>query len=285
MKSGNAPEPRIKVWRPQGFAGVEVEFFENLKDLVIKPFVLQGYELTIVLHGNPKLRFAGESYRWENVDYLFLAQHPNEIFSGDARGEQTLSVWTLRLFPEAMTSLLADLGQANTPVYFPQMTAADTLNGPLASLLEETMLSFDQASSHLERECKLLSLLHAVLKHCSDSPPPEVKLGQEHRAVSLVKEVLHAHPELDVTLDDLSSVTKLSKYHLTRVFQRDVGVSPHKYQTGLRVNRAKDRLVQGAELVDVALELNFSDQAHFTRTFKAYTQTTPGRFRRDSLES
>ena len=138
---------------------------------------------------------------------------------------------------------------------------------------------------HWNVSLKLLGLLHAVLKHCSDSPPPEVKLGREHKAVSLVKEVLHAHPELDVTLDDLGSVANLSKYHLTRVFQRDVGISPHKYQTGLRVNRAKDRLVQGAELVDVALELNFSDQAHFTRTFKAYTQTTPGYFRRDSLKS
>ena len=165
------------------------------------------------------------------------------------------------------------------------MTVARELNCSLSNLTKDVVLSFDAFTSSLECESKLLGLLHAVLKHCSDSPPPEVKLGQEHKAVSLVKEVLHAHPELDVTLDDLGSVTNLSKYHLTRIFQRDVGISPHKYQTGLRINRAKDRLVQGAELVDVALELNFSDQAHFTRTFKAYTQTTPGRFRRDSLES
>ena len=171
------------------------------------------------------------------------------------------------------------------PVYIPNICTPEVLNDLLAKLLTDTIRSFDKAATHLERECKLLGFLHAVLKHCSDSPPPEVKLGREHKAVSLVKEVLHAHPELDVILDDLGSVTNLSKYHLTRVFQREVGVSPHKYQTGLRVNRAKDRLVQGAELVDVALELNFSDQAHFTRTFKAYTQTTPGRFRRDSLES
>ena len=285
MASGNAPEPRVKVWRPQRFAGVELECFENLSDLMIEPFMMQGYELTVFIKGSSKVSFAGENYRWENVDHLFLVQHPGEIGSADGRSEDPISVWTLRLYPEAMTSLLNDFGQADAPVYFPQMTAAETLNGPLASLVKEAILSFDRFSSHLERECKLLGLLHAVLKHCSDSPPPEVKLGQEHKAVSLVKEVLHAHPKLDVTLDDLSSVTNLSKYHLTRVFQREVGVSPHKYQTGLRVNRAKDRLVRGAELVDVALELNFSDQAHFTRTFKAYTQTTPGRFRRDSLES
>ena len=247
--------------------------------------MMQGYELTVFIKGSSKVSFAGENYRWENVDHLFLVQHPGEIGSADGRSEDPISVWTLRLFPEAMSSLLADFGQANTPVYFPRMTAADTLNGPLASLLEKTMLSFDRPSSHLERECRLLGLLYAVLKHCSDSPPPEVRLGREHKAVSLVKEVLRAHPELDVTLDDLGSVANLSKYHLTRVFQREVGVSPHKYQTGLRINRAKDRLVQGAEIVDVALDLGFSDQAHFTRTFKAHTQTTPGRFRRDSLES
>lgn len=68
--------------------------------------------------------------------------------------------------------------------------------------------------------------MHTVLKHCSDSPPPDLKLGKEHKAVALVK---------------------------------DVGISPHKYQTGLRINLAKDRLAKGADIVDVAISLGFSD--------------------------
>ena len=283
MAQANRPQERIKVWRPQGFAGVELECFDNVRDLVIEPFVMQGYEVTVVLRGTAKLRFAEQSYQWKGVDHLFLVQHLNEVFSGETQGEQPNSAWTLRLFPEGMSSLLHDLGQADKPIYFPEMTARDALNAPLASLLIETMLSFDEPHSHLERETKLLGLTYAVLKHCSDSPPPETKLGKEHKAVSLVKEIVQAHVEQELRLEHLAQLTNLSKFYLTRVFKRDVGLSPHEYQMGLRAHRAKGRLAEGERAADVAFDLGFSDQAHLTRTFKRYTQTTPVRFQKFSL--
>ena len=163
------------------------------------------------------------------------------------------------------------------------MTAANALNAPLASLLKETMLSFDEPSGHLERESRLFGLLYSVLKHCSDSPPPEMKLGKEHKAVSLVKEVVQAHVEQELRLGHLAQLTQLSRFYLTRVFKRDVGMSPHEYQMGLRVHHAKNKLAKGERAADVAFDLGFADQAHLTRTFKRYTQTTPGRFQKLSL--
>ena len=282
MTEAVQPE-RIKVWRPQEFAGVEVECFDNLSDLVIEPSIMQGYEFTVVIQGSSKLRYAGQNYRYKDVDHLFIAQHPDEVISADARGTQNLSAWTLRLFPEAMTSLRSSLGQADKPIYFPEMTAEDALNGPLASLLKETIVSFDLPSSTLERETRLVGLTHAVLTHCSDSPPPELTLGKEHKAVSLVKEVVQAHFEQELRLEHLAQLTDLSTFYLLRVFKRDVGLSPHEYQTGLRVHQAKGKLARGEKIIDVAYEVGFSDQAHLTRTFKDHTQTTPGRFQRWSL--
>ena len=285
MSVMDVPEPSVKVWRPQGFAGVEVECFDNLSDLVLEPFVLHGYDITVMLEGDCKLGYAGENYQWENANNLFMVQHPNEVGTLDTRSERCMSVWTLRLFPEAMTSLRSSLGQADKPIYFPEMTAADALNGPLASLLKETIRSFDLPSSTLERETRLVGLTHAVLTHCSDSPSPELTLGKEHRAVSLVEEVVQTHFEQELRLEHLAQLTDLSTFYLLRVFKRDVGLSPHEYQMGLRIHQAKGKLARGKKIVDVACDVGFSDQAHLTRTFKAYTQTTPGRFRRDSLAS
>ena len=74
------------------------------------------------------------------------------------------------------------------------MLASEEVNNVLARLVVETVQAFDRPVTHLERESRLIGLTYAVLKHCSDSPPPEEKLGKEHKAVSLVKEVLHATP-------------------------------------------------------------------------------------------
>lgn len=283
--AGIQAETRVKVWRPQGFPGVEVECFDNLSDLVIEPLVMQGYEFTVAIQGSAKLRYAGEKYEWKDLNQLFLAQHPGELASLDARGEQAVSAWNLRLSPEAITSLLSEFGQAKETLYFPEMTVADALNNSLALLLKEAIVSFDRPHNHLECETKLLSLVYAVLKYCSDTPPPEVKPGKEHRAVTLVKEVLHTHPEQDHHLADLATLARLNKVYLHKVFKRDVGVSPHEYQTTLRIGRAKALLAAGEPVAQVALSTGFTDQSHLTRTFRRYTQTTPGRFQRYSLET
>ena len=130
-----------------------------------------------------------------------------------------------------------------------------------------------------------MGLLHATLKHCSTSVNLEQALGKEPRAVAVVKDALHAAPEVDVTLDDLAALTGLNKFYLNRVFSKEVGVSPHQYQLGLKVQRAKDKLAKGEEIADVAFDLGFSDQAHLTRTFKRFTLTTPGRFQTHTLSS
>ena len=93
------------------------------------------------------------------------------------------------------------------------------MNTPIAKLASEALTAFDLGASHLECESRLLGLMHAVLTHMSDTPPSEEKFGNEHSAVALVKEVLHAHVEEIVRLEDLASLTNLSTFHVIRVFQ------------------------------------------------------------------
>jgi len=211
-------------------------------------------------------------------------QHIGETVSGVSLEEKPISVWTLRLFPELMEEVGRSLHMVDQPVYFPAMLAQDALNASLARLVRDTVQACDEPASRLERESRLLGLMHAVFTHCAETPPRDAELGREHRSVEKVKEAIRAQPGSDVSLDALSALTGLSKFHLLRVFKREVGVTPHLYQTCLRVHLAKVELGRGHDLAQVALGLGFADQAHFTRVFKRYTQVTPGRFRGGSLE-
>ena len=283
--TGSQPDSqsRLKVWRPVGFGGLEVEQFENVQDLVVPHYLMPGYEIITCFEGTAKVEYAREIHRFDNVKSLFLAQHPGEVGYLDARSRKLLSVWSLRIYPELMQTLQSDLGISSSPVYFPAMTAPDAVNDTLAHLTKRTIQSFAEPTSRLERESCLLLLMREVLTHMADVKPSERKLGKEHKAVTLVKEALDAHPEMDTTLTDLAALASLNKHYLYRVFRRDVGVSPHAYQSVRRVYRAKDLLHQGVTLAQVALETGFNDQSHLTHVFKKYTQVTPGRFQRDSL--
>jgi AraC family transcriptional regulator len=99
-------------------------------------------------------------------------------------------------------------------------------------------------------------------------------------------EYIEAHLEGDLTIDHLASIAFLSRFHFARAFKIAVGRSPHRYVSAKRLERAKALLIrEDRSLVDIALALNFSCQANFTRAFRQVTGHTPGEYRRRSKSS
>lgn len=129
-----------------------------------------------------------------------------------------------------------------------------------------------------------------VQRHSSISPDREfVRLanqGLDRRRLTRVKEYITANLEGDLTIDRLAKVASLSRFHFARAFKAAVGQSPHQYVSAHRLERAKELLVRGdRSLLDIAIALNFSSQANFTRAFHRGTGMTPGRYRRSLTDS
>ncbi len=78
-----------------------------------------------------------------------------------------------------------------------------------------------------------------------------------------------------ISLENLSSMYGLTHYYLIKLFKQKFDTTPHAYQITCRMNYAKNEMVKGRDIIDIAYELGFYDQSHFTRTFKAYFGVTP----------
>jgi AraC-like DNA-binding protein len=74
-------------------------------------------------------------------------------------------------------------------------------------------------------------------------------------------------------------VTGLSRFELARQFRLRFGTSPYRYLLMRRLDFARIQLSTPLPLAEVALEAGFSDQAHFTRMFKAGFGLTPAVYR------
>lgn len=80
----------------------------------------------------------------------------------------------------------------------------------------------------------------------------------------------------NVSLDELAGESAMSVYELCRRFSSVYGLSPHRYQLVLRLEKAKAKLLRGASISDVAIDTGFADQSHLGRHFKSMFGITPG---------
>lgn len=83
------------------------------------------------------------------------------------------------------------------------------------------------------------------------------------------------------SLERLAREFRVHPVYLSRAFRSAFGLTIGSLRRRVRVDRAVARLVTGTpSLADLALELGYADQNHFSREFKRETGWTPATFRR-----
>lgn len=83
-----------------------------------------------------------------------------------------------------------------------------------------------------------------------------------------------------IGLSEWAEVHNLSGAALSRGFQKAFGVTPSAYRLEAAARRAWRASLSGEDLAQVAAKTGFSDQAHMTRSVRALTGRTPGRWRK-----
>jgi len=90
------------------------------------------------------------------------------------------------------------------------------------------------------------------------------------------RDYLRSNWSTAVTLEALGDLSALSKFEFARRFRAAYGLPPHRYQMNLRVMQAKEQLLRGRAISDVATATGFADQSHLGRVFKSILGITPG---------
>lgn len=100
------------------------------------------------------------------------------------------------------------------------------------------------------------------------------------RWMKQVRDILHAQFSETITHDALGSAVGVHPVHLATVFRQHYKCTIGEYIRRLRIEYACEQLcMSDASLADIALTSGFSDQSHFSKTFKRLVGITPGQFR------
>jgi len=88
------------------------------------------------------------------------------------------------------------------------------------------------------------------------------------------------HSKGEFRVAELADYCHLSVRQLQRQFDEKTGVSPKTLGRIIRFEAIRNRLMSdtNANLTDLAYEFGYTDQAHFIKDFKTFTDRTPGEY-------
>ncbi len=166
------------------------------------------------------------------------------------------------------------------------------LNFPLAlserecEELEEKFFELEKALRHYQDENLFFPYKHAAAlleqvyllgyaavdaDRITRQPPPNIMIARG---------LLERELNQPLRLRDVARKTGTSPEHLCREFKKIFGISPLHYRLQMRITAAERLLAYSTRpLKDIAAELGFTDEHHFSKTFKKINGEPPGRFR------
>jgi two-component system response regulator YesN len=98
--------------------------------------------------------------------------------------------------------------------------------------------------------------------------------------INKIQKYVQEHYAEGITLELTAAIFYVSKEYLSKAFKAETGKGFLEYLTALRMERAKELILDyKVPLKEVGELVGYMDQAHFYKTFKKYYGRTPGEIR------
>jgi transcriptional regulator GlxA family with amidase domain len=106
------------------------------------------------------------------------------------------------------------------------------------------------------------------------------RIGVRHPKLSQVIQMMEANIEDPISPADLAEDVGMSTRQLERLFRRYLNRSPKRYYMELRLQKARNLLMQtDMSVINVALACGFASPSHFSKCYRSHYNTTPYRER------
>jgi AraC-like DNA-binding protein len=199
-----------------------------------------------------------------------IVLHPDETHDGHAGVADGFAYRMLYVDPGAVSTAL----DGAPPPFVPEAVAHDPA---LAAVLAEAFAEFPRVLEPLAVDAVVGRLAENLAARADFARPP-LRGATARRGVERVRDFLVAEAPRTIASEELERVGGLDRFALARHFRAAFGTSPHRFQIGRRLARARTMIAQGMPLSEAAAATGFADQSHLTRHFAARFGVTPGRW-------
>jgi AraC-like DNA-binding protein len=278
-------------WRNADMPYVELRRVEDGRKVSYAPHSHKQWSIGAITHGISTFQYRDDLYPIKETDLVMM--NPDWVHTCNPVDNQPWAYWMMYVDADWLTQLRFEAGlipeKCWQDIHQPMITLDQTSNQTLSQKegsnnwyslyceVAEVLISTE--TDLLEKKSCFIDYITTLMSWFSDAPQTDVdNASAPQENLSAVAEFLDQSLATMPTLENLTAIANCSEGHLIRSFRRQYGLTPHAYLLNRRIQKSRELLQQGMELVDVAQQLAFSDQAHFQRTFKKLTATTPGQY-------
>jgi AraC family transcriptional regulator len=260
--------------------------FSSLHDYY-EPVKAEGFSIKYVLNGTEVYTLNQEQHVITADAYLLSNSAQTGHVEIDSR--KNVKGICITIAPEIMTEAVASLLRPDAMMSdqvlgafflspdFPEnrYMAGETEAGNLMHQLAVAAISDNLAITDLQSEL-FLNLSGAIIR---DQLPvfkqlqllPAIKRSTRKmifRHLQRGREFMDANYMQNPDVASIARQACMSEFHFFRMFKRMTGSTPHQYMLHKRLQSARDLLMDGCKVADVALSCGFADIFTFSKAFK-----------------
>ena len=253
-----------------------------------KPLASHGHpgavEITYLAKSRQTYELAGRNYQLASGD-LFVTL-PDEIHStGGLPEEKSVSYWAIIKVPRSGRFLgMSPTDSDDIRNGFYQLPQRKFRGDRLIPAVFEGILEAEQNPAFVGRESyirsKAIELLVLVIKQGSRHAGPS-----DAAILKPVLDFMENNLGENVSLSRIAGRAGLSVSRLKALFRQETGIPPAEYFVRRKIEKAKNQLLSGLPVTDIAFDLGFASSQYFATVFKRYTGKNPKDFKPHGLQS
>ena len=218
-----------------------------------------------VLSGNAEYMFDGKNCIAETGNVIYLAHNSN---------------YSIKVTDENYTFIFIDFFFKNcvTAIFSNEIYKLKSVS-LLKNSFEKIYYLWEMGDFSDKIFCKsiIYNIYSEIVKAGFSQYVSHDRRNQIEHIVSYISENLS---NSDLTVKKLSEMCAISEVHFRRMFSYIYHVSPIKFITVARINKAKELLISEPSCIsEIAEKCGFQNHYYFSKVFKSETGMTPSKFR------
>jgi len=248
---------------------------------------IQSLSLCIVAQGRKAVTVGGETYLYDPFRYLVLSSHLHfqaEIL--EASLSRPFLSLVLQIAPALVRQVSSDMLERRTTAFRSPGTETQPAPRACVSALDQELLGVvlrflravrDAADRRVLAPLYLQELIYRVLQREQYAQLLALAAAESaSNPVSAVLEYMRAHLSEPLTVADLADLVSLSPSAFAHLFRDITGRSPYQFLKEMRLDRARELLVDGNFTVArISKEVGYASVSHFISEFRGRFGVTP----------